>query len=411
MPPQLTCRRLVEGSEWKTGRVTSAERAIRRVGRRLPALTPSRDHLLEWTVGAVIAVASITGIVTQIVAETPLLGWVPLAVTLGGFTLSSRMRWPGIVLAACGPVLGGVFGFEPVLVWTLTVFAAFLWCLRGASGLVVAPLVGVANYLAFLIDGRHDWTDPLALIALSVTVAAAAAGSAIAARRQFLAEARQRLVEARLTRDAEIERRISEERLRIARDLHDMVGHETAVVNMHLGAAEVHLPEGADRSRADLEAARRGVQAVIRETHQILDILRLTPGDDATAPNADFDHLAGLIGSYRELGVGVDAHLDPAPVGLAPEVSAATYRVVQECLTNAQKHGTGPVSITVRGSEDEIRITVSNAVRTLREPSEGGYGLIGMRERVASVGGTLEVGLVGRMFTVRATMRTNGRRT
>lgn len=390
--------------------MTSAERARPEADLRVPAVGRLLEFSLERATLALIAVAAITGGIVQLSQGGAPVGYIALAVTLAGVALSFRELWPGVLLAACGPILGGLLGPEPVLVWTLTVFATFWWCLRGARAMVVASVVGLANYAAFTINGTDGWLHPLALIALTVTLAAAAAGSAVAARRQFLAEARQRLVEARLTREAEIERRISEERLRIARDLHDMVGHETAVVNMHLGAAEVHLPEGADQSRADLQAARRGVQAVIRETHHILDILRLSPGEDALTPNADYDQLAGLVGSYRALGVAIEAHLDPAPVGLAPEVSAATYRVVQEALTNAQKHGAGPVTLTVRSDSEQVRITVSNSVGANREVSEGGYGLIGMRERVASVGGRLESGSVGRVFTVRATMRTNGRR-
>ncbi|MHA6523608.1 sensor histidine kinase [Tessaracoccus sp. G1721] len=319
----------------------STDRALRISSRRRWISELTGGPFLERVGVALIVLASIVGLITQIAEGTGPAGYLALILTLAGCAVSYWLLWPGVLLAVSGPLLGGLLGAEQVLVWTLTVFAAFLWCLRGASALIVGPVVGLANYAAFTIVTGDGWLDPLALVVATLTLASAAAGSAVASRRQYLAEAK-------LTREAEIERRISEERLRIARDLHDMVGHQTAVVNMHLGAAEVHLPEGADRSRSDLEAARRGVQAVIRETHQILDILRLSPGDDATAPNADFDHLAGLINSYRELGMAVEAHLDPAPAALDAEVSAATFRVVLEALTNARKHGTGPVSLTVR---------------------------------------------------------------
>ncbi|MGV1010636.1 MAG: sensor histidine kinase [Dermatophilaceae bacterium] len=369
-----------------------------------------REPVLERAGEALIAVASLTGLIAQVSSGAPASGYLALALTAGGYGLSCWRLWPGVLVAVCGPVVAGVLGADPVLVWTLTVFATFVWCLRGARALLVAPLVGAANYAAFAVEHGDGWVDPLALTAVTLTLASAAAGSAVAARRQYHAEARQRLAEARLTREAEMERRITEERLRIARDLHDMVGHQTAVVNMHLGAAEVHLPKDADRSLADLHAARSGVQAVIRETQRILDILRLSPGEDALAPNAAYDQLAGLVGSYRALGVPIEAHLDPAPPGLPADVSAATYRVVQEALTNAQKHGTGPVSLKVESYRDEIRITVVNSIRDAAQPTEGGYGLIGMRERLASTGGTLETGATGGVFTVTATMRTDGRK-
>lgn len=369
-----------------------------------------REPLLERATVALIALASAAGLTAQLSAGGPPASYVALALTLGGCILSRWLLWPGILLAITGPLVGGAFGTEPVLVWTLTVFATFVWCLRGAPALVIGPLVGLANYAAFTIEGADGWLDPVALVAVTFTLASAAAGSAIGARRQYLAEARKRVDEAKLTREAEIERRISEERLRIARDLHDMVGHQTAVVNMHLGAAEVHLPQHPDQSLADLQAARLGVQAVIRETQHILEILRLSPGDDALAPNAAYNQLAGLVGTYRALGVPIEAHLDPAPPDLPPDVSAATYRVVQEALTNAQKHGTGPVTLTVGSDNHEIRVTVTNTIRDAHRPAEGGFGLIGMRERVTSAGGTLESVTAGGQFTLTATMRTGGRK-
>lgn len=370
-----------------------------------------QEPLLERVTAALIALASLAGLVAMIVQGGRAAGYVALALTVGGFLLSRWLLWPGILVAITGPLVGGVLGVEPVLVWTLTVFAAFVWCLRGARALAVGPVVGMANYAAFAIERADGWLDPVALVAVTFTLASAAAGSAVGARRQYLAEARQRVAEAKLTREAEIERRISEERLRIARDLHDLVGHQTAVVNMHLGAAEVHLPEHADRSRADLHAARAGVQAVIRETQHILAILRLSPEEDALQPNADYNQLDGLVSTYRALGAPVKADLDPAPPEISPDVSAATYRVVQEALTNAQKHGTGPVSVTVRSDSDEVRITVSNAVRDSSQPTDGGYGLIGMRERVGSAGGALEAAAEDGQFTLKATMRTGGRMT
>ena len=96
---------------------------------------------------------------------------------------------------------------------------------------------------------------------------------------------------------------------------------------------------------------------------------------------------------------------------MSPDVSAATYRVVQEALTNAQKHGTGPVTVTVSSDSHEVRITVTNAVRNPAQPTDGGYGLIGMRERIGSAGGALETAAAHGKFTLKATMRTGGRKT
>jgi signal transduction histidine kinase len=185
-----------------------------------------------------------------------------------------------------------------------------------------------------------------------------------------------------------------------------MVGHQAAVVSMHLGAAELHLASDPAATAKDLVAARAGVQGVLRETQRILEILRLTPGEDGVVPLADQLHLEALIDSFKRAGLPIEASLDQLPDDAAADVNAALYRTVEEALTNAQKHGTGTTRISLRIERSEVHLEVRNPVDpALPVPSRRGYGLVGMRERVTSAGGTLREYIQHGEFVLHVSMR------
>lgn len=144
--------------------------------------------------------------------------------------------------------------------------------------------------------------------------------------------------EAEQGRQAAVERGVAQERLRIARDLHDGVGHQIAVVNMHLGAAEVHLSDPR-ALRGDLVAARAAVQAVLRETQQILAVLRVDNAGERPQATPSPAAVGDLVESYRQAGMVVNANIGSFGIALSGQSSVAVYRVVQEALTNAHKHG------------------------------------------------------------------------
>jgi signal transduction histidine kinase len=200
---------------------------------------------------------------------------------------------------------------------------------------------------------------------------------------------------------------VAEERLRIARDLHDSVGHEIAVVSMHLGVAEVQLKANPDDASAALNAARTGVQSVLRETQEILQVLRVGEEAGSLAPTPDHSRVAGLVDSYREAGLEIDAQLSGFDHDLPRHTSTAVFRIVQEALTNAERHGQGLVSIRADITGQEAKIEVVNLVRADgQDTSGGGNGLVGMIERAESAGGHLAVSNDGRVFSVSARLPT-----
>ncbi len=167
--------------------------------------------------------------------------------SVAGIVLARWRPWPGLVLVAAAPLVSSLCQWDPIAAWNLAVFSTFLLTLRVLPGLQAGLLVGVGNVVAVaLATGGVSLQDPTASIAGMAAVAAAGAGSAIRGHRRYWSELEERTRQALETREAEARGRVAQERLRIARDLHDSVGHEVALVSMHLGALEVHLPPGAD---------------------------------------------------------------------------------------------------------------------------------------------------------------------
>ncbi|NQX12573.1 histidine kinase [Microbacteriaceae bacterium VKM Ac-2855] len=389
-----------------------------------------RIRWLDLTALAVTVTASATALVALIIngfavgaGTVPGIGgYVSLIVALLGVAIvrdllptriaEDRTRlWVGTVVLAFGPISSTALGTDPLVPWNLAVFTGFSIALRGLSGPLVGAVLGLVSYAAIAVFEDRGWVNPTAGVALAVSFAFASAGAALRSYAQFQQEVESRALEAIAVRDADAHRRVAEERLSIARDLHDVVGHEIAVLGIHLGVAEVNLPDAAHASRTSLEQARTSVQAVLYETQRVLRVLRSDSDPGDSAPTPDFARIPALIESYRAAGVVVEAELIDPPAGLDPEVSTAAYRIAQEALTNAQRHGTGPASVTVSAERGLLTIIVSNSCDTARAPGRRGFGLIGMRERAHSAGGTLRIDETDRDYRVVAQLRLEGRRT
>lgn len=369
---------------------------------------------LETVIVVVMVIAVVVELIMVIQAGFPIGGVLAVLATASGLAFIRRYPSLALGLVAAGPLLAALLGWAPISGWTIACFAALLLALRGQPGLLTGAVIAAANLASvWIVAGTvNPAVNAEASVAGFAAVATTAVGSAVRESRRYWRELEARTTEAILTREAAVDRSVAEERLRIARDLHDSVGHEIAVVNMHLGAADVHLPDGADASRADLAAAQRSVQAVLRETQQILRVLRVGAGSDALAPTPEHGRIPDLIESYRAAGLTIEATVTGLGVPLPLAVSAAAYRITQEALTNAQRHGSGDVSVHVDVVPDgTVVIEVVNLRRSGQAPSTsagGGHGLVGMRERAASTGGHVHVREDPRFFWLTATLPVNG---
>jgi signal transduction histidine kinase len=195
----------------------------------------------------------------------------------------------------------------------------------------------------------------------------------------------------------EAKRRVDEERLRIARELHDIVAHSMATINVQASVAAHVLADNPAAAGEALQAIRQSSKDGLRELRAILSVLRQADEGDPTQPAPGLGQLDSLISNASSAGLPVMLRKSGAAADLPPAVDLAAYRIVQESLTNVIKHAgpaaTATVSLRYAGAGLEIEVTDTGLGPGPVSMTPGdGHGLIGMRERAASVGGTLESG-------------------
>ena len=204
----------------------------------------------------------------------------------------------------------------------------------------------------------------------------------------------------------EAELAVADERARIARELHDIVGHSVSVMTVQAAAVRRLLRSDQEREREALEAVEHAGREALAEMRRMVGVLRSPDEAASLAPQPGLRDLEALVEHARKAGLPVDLHVDGDPVELPPGVDLAAYRVVQEGLTNALKHAHATrAEVRLRYDNGQVEVSVTNDGRRDGGASRGGHGLAGMRERIAVYGGRLEAGPqpAGR-FRLRATL-------
>lgn len=320
-----------------------------------------------------------------------------------------RHRWPLAVLAGCVACFCVAVFTAPLSPLSVLATATAMYALAVQSDrrrtLVVTIAVIIAILPVCLAAVSNGVLEPLP-VAVSVTVCfAAALGDGVRSRRAYIAEITDRAVRAEATRESEAARRVSEERLRIARDLHDVVAHQITVISLNTSLASAQLRTDPDEAEAALVTVRTASRRVLSDIGNLLSLLRA--GDEATdAPQPGLADLDSLIDEFRASGLDVTVRREDPMIELSPGTDSVAHRVIQEALTNALRHGSeGRAHVLIAGDEDGMRVIVTNPVdaTTTRPATAGGYGLQGLRERVASVRGMFSADLRGGLFRVEAT--------
>jgi signal transduction histidine kinase len=225
----------------------------------------------------------------------------------------------------------------------------------------------------------------------------AAVGEAVQSKKAYVAAIEERALRAEHTREEEARRRVAEERLRIAQELHDVVAHHIAVIHVQASVAEHLVSEKPAEAAEALTHVRRSSRTVLDELTGLLNVLR-QPGDSKTPiePAAGVEDLPQLIHSFESSGLRVSWAVRGDRRPLPPALDLVAYRLVQEGLTNAHKHGSGSATLDVRFTGEAVLIDLVNDHGATADPGDGsrdsvlgGYGLIGMRERALAVGGSL----------------------
>ena len=216
---------------------------------------------------------------------------------------------------------------------------------------------------------------------------------------------RIREAEARERVEREQELTIAEERARLARELHDSAGHAINTILVQAGAARVLHGRDPDRSREALKAVEEVARETLADIDRIVGALRENePAELAPLPGTE--GVGDLIERHRAAGFEFSLRVEGDSDRAIPHpVDGAAYRIVQEALTNAARHGTGAAEVVVDRGTQRLELTVTNPLRPNGDaPAGGGRGILGMRERAALLGGTLEAGREGGKFRVHAVL-------
>ncbi len=350
-----------------------------------------------------------------------------LLVGLASIVLIWRNRWPlGVLAVSTAAVLGytllGYVNGAALLAPAAAVYAV-------ATNMSVRRALAVSGVTLAALLAATATSNPFGtatggtVVVLPVLFAAVCLGGiAVSNRRAFVASIQARA-------DDEARLRIDEERLRIARELHDVVAHTMSTIHVQASAAAMVLTERPDAAAESLQAIRAASKNGLRELRAILNVLRQADDAEPTAPAPGLAQLDALIAGANQAGLPTTLSVTGEPAAVPADVDLAAYRIIQESLTNAIRHAgpaTATVSLTYRAGTLVIQVAdTGRGVPPVRakEVTNGhgsgqsgpgqsgpgrpgsGHGLVGMRERAATAGGTLEAGPApGGGFTVTAAL-------
>jgi signal transduction histidine kinase len=351
---------------------------------------------------------------------------------------SARLDLVGVALAACTTV--------PIIAWRRFPLGAF--AVTAAAGVLLAGLgypldvvLGPTVALYLLAASRNrdkPWTRRPTAVVVGLFAAYLSASGAVHGtfpavellhtglawalawfagertrlRREQVAELSERAFRAEMEAERERMLAVAEERARIARDLHDSAGHAISVIAVRAGAARLRHDQDPDRSLHALQAVEDLARRTVEEIDQIVGTLR-----EAGAENGDVEAPPGLasldtlIAHRAAAGLRVTVETEGTPRSLTGAADQAAYRILQQALTNAANHGSGSARIDLAFGDTAIDITVTNPVRTDREPRPGGgHGLIGMRERASLLGGSVDTERANGTFRMHARIPYGGHR-
>lgn len=358
-------------------------------------LTPWR--IPSWAVDAALIALIVGGFVGRLFrggdGSFDTSEWVDVAIGIVLLLARRRFPLPALGAAVIASVVLSAAVDRPTLLVPVTIVLLFNVGLRFERRIAIAAGVLTTLAVAALVIAllRHGDIDGAGLAAIAWPALAVAAGTAIRTTRENVAAAQERARRAEESREIEARRQVVEERLRIARDVHDLVAHHIAVVNVQAGVAGHLLTTDPAAASQALDTVRDAASTAVDELGELLGVLRTADDPrDPTGPTPGLDAIDDLISSFATSGLTVEHETSGARRELSQSAELATYRVVQEGLTNAHKHGDGTANVSLAFGPDTLRVEITNGFGSAAS-SGTGFGIVGMRERVEAVGGSIAV--------------------
>ncbi|MEV5846965.1 sensor histidine kinase [Streptomyces sp. NPDC051985] len=332
-------------------------------------------------------------------------GTVPAAVTCVALLWARvRPRAVAAVAMACA-VATFAQGYLPTPLMLAPLMLALYWVAAGTDRRTTR-VFGLASMAVVVIAAMLD--NPNGDLLLLRTVGPVlwlllplVGGSHARLRVVYMESVHARAAYAERTREEEARLRVAEERMRIARELHDVVAHHLAVANAQAGTARHLVPTRPEQALRLLDELTVTTSSALIELRATVGVLRHSGDQDGESlePAPGLDRLPDLVSTYASAGLDVAVTTEGAPRPLSPGVDLTAYRIIQEALTNVTKHGAGQgADVRLNYGRSRLLISVTNdaaattATTTTAPGAVGGYGLMGMRERAHSVGGDLRAG-------------------
>ncbi|MGW0906238.1 sensor histidine kinase [Streptomyces sp. NPDC002853] len=390
--------------------MTTASRSWQR---RLPwPLTP---QLTDLAVAAVVAL--LTGLDAAVNGpghrQADWLTWLLFAVSVAALLV--RSRWPVAVTVVTGAACAGwaLYGHIGELLNLPVMVALYALAVRGDRRRTLRTAVAAAlvSGTVSVIAGK-DVAQPQGapLLEMLWPLVPLLLGEVVRGRRELLQEYAERAERAEADREREARRKVDQERVRIARELHDVIAHTVSAMTVQAGLALDALDSRPEVARTAMRQVRTSGKEAVRELRATVGVLREARRTASAAPAPRLAQLDELVEGVRGTGPRVSLHTDTGGRELPQLVELAAYRIVQEALTNVIKHADArhvAVSVAMVGEGLAVEITDDGPVSSAA-PGEG-YGLIGMRERATTMGGDLEAGpLPGGGWRVRAVLPVEG---
>jgi signal transduction histidine kinase len=363
-------------------------------------LMASQQLLLLSAVMAMVLFSAVTipADVRHALSSHQPLSWIVGVVVYAALVWHRRFPLGTVTVATVGSVVLIADGMAYPLTLP-AVFYLLYWFGQGATQFR-ALAVGVTVKAALLTASLITHPGITGFVILLWAALAVTTGFAARSHRAYEAEVEERAKRAEQAKEDEANRRVAEERLRIARELHDAVGHHVALINVQAGALACLLDDG-DRLRA-----RESVTHIQRASEEALEELRLTVGllrepgaaepTGPAEPVPGLDRLEELICAFAGAGLRVTREVTGQARPLPEAVELTAYRVIQESLTNTRKHaGCGTAVVRLKYAPGALRLAVEDEGKAVTRDSRrtpDGHGIVGMRERVAALGGWLSAG-------------------